>query len=78
MARKILNFPASDWLNFIHFSGYKYKIGLVSRLRKREDQDLMLQSGYSFNSNSLNQLSSKIYTAQLHCLMFIRLFKVIT
>ena len=26
-----------DWLNFIHFSGYKYKIRLVSILRKRED-----------------------------------------
>jgi len=25
------------WLNFIHFSGYKYKIRLVSILRKRED-----------------------------------------
>ena len=31
----------SDWLNFIHFSGYKYKIRLVSRLRKREDQALI-------------------------------------
>ena len=29
----------SDWLNFIHFSGYKYKIRLVSRLR--EDQALI-------------------------------------
>jgi len=27
-------------LNFIHFSGYKYKIRLVWRLRKREDQEL--------------------------------------
>ena len=25
----------SDWLHFIHFSGYKYKIRLVSRLRKK-------------------------------------------
>jgi len=25
----------SDWLDFIHFSGYKYKIRLVSILRKR-------------------------------------------
>ena len=31
----------SDWLNFIHFSRYKYKIRLVSRLRKREDQALI-------------------------------------
>ena len=31
----------SDWLNFIHFSGYKYKIRLVSILRKREDQALI-------------------------------------
>ena len=41
MARKISNLSAhirdSDWLNFIHFSGYKYKIRLVSILRKRED-----------------------------------------
>ena len=39
MARKISNLSASyrdsDWLNFIHFSGYKYKIRLVSRLRKK-------------------------------------------
>ena len=27
----------SDWLNFIHFPGYKYKIRSVSILRKRED-----------------------------------------
>ena len=26
----------SDWLNFIHFPGYKNKIRLVSILRKRE------------------------------------------
>ena len=31
----------SDWLNFIHFSGYKHKIRLVSILRKREDQALI-------------------------------------
>ena len=31
----------SDWLNFIHFSGYKYKIRLVSILRKREDHALI-------------------------------------
>ena len=31
----------SDWLNFIHVSGYKYKIRLVSILRKREDQALI-------------------------------------
>ena len=30
-----------DWLNFIQFSGYKYKIRLVSILRKREDQALI-------------------------------------
>ena len=43
MAREISNFPASDtdWLNFIHFSGYKHKIRLVSRLRKRKDQALI-------------------------------------
>ena len=28
----------SDWLDFIHYLGYKYKIRLVSILRKREDQ----------------------------------------
>ena len=31
----------SDWLNCIHFSGYKYKIKLVSILRKREDRALI-------------------------------------
>ena len=45
MVCKISNFRLlirdSDWLNFIHFSGYKYKIRLVSRLRKREDQALI-------------------------------------
>jgi len=30
-----------DWLNFIHFSRYKYKIKLVLILRKREDQALI-------------------------------------
>ena len=33
-----LHIRDSDWLNFIHFSGYQYKIRLV--LRKREDQAL--------------------------------------
>ena len=45
MARKISNLWAcirdSDWLNFIHFPGYKYKIRLVSILKKREDQALI-------------------------------------
>ena len=31
----------SDWLNLKHFSGYKYKIRLVSILRKREDHALI-------------------------------------
>ena len=31
----------SDWWNFIHFSGYKHKIRLISILRKREDQALI-------------------------------------
>ena len=30
-----------DWLNFIHFSGYKHKIRLVSIIGKREDQALI-------------------------------------
>ena len=46
MARKISNLSVSyirdsDWLNFIHFSGYKFKIRLVSILRKREDHALI-------------------------------------
>ena len=45
MARKILTYRVhirdSDWLNFIHFSGYKCKIRLVSILRKRKDQALI-------------------------------------
>ena len=31
----------SDWFNFIQFLGYKYKIRLVSILRKRENQALI-------------------------------------
>ena len=30
----------SDWLDFIHFSEYKYKIRSVSILRQRKDQAL--------------------------------------
>ena len=41
MARKISNLRDSDWLNFIHFSRYRYKIRLVSILRKWEDQALI-------------------------------------
>ena len=41
---KWLHICDSDWLNFIHFSGYKYKIRLVSILRKREDQALIYHS----------------------------------
>jgi len=33
-----LHIRDSDWLNFVNFSGYKYKIRLVSILKKREDQ----------------------------------------
>ena len=36
----------SDWLNYIHFSGYKHKIRLVSRLKKREDHTLILISTF--------------------------------
>ena len=37
----------SDWLDFIHFLGYKYKIRLVSILRKREVQSINLDIHYS-------------------------------
>ena len=36
-----LHIHDSDWLSFMHISGYKYKIRLVSRLRKRVDQALI-------------------------------------
>ena len=36
-----LHIRDSDWLNFIHFLRYKYKIKLVSVLRKRDDQALI-------------------------------------
>ena len=36
-----LHIRDSDWLNFIHFLGNKYKIRLVSILRKSEDQALI-------------------------------------
>ena len=45
MAHTISNFRLylrdSDWLNFIHFSGYKYMIRLFSIFLKREDQALI-------------------------------------
>ena len=47
----------SDWLNSIHFSRYKYKIRLVSVLRKREDQALISISTilkFSVRSNIVN------------------------
>ena len=40
-----LHIRDSDWLNFIHVSGYK--IRLVSILRKREDQALILIAMHS-------------------------------
>ena len=36
-----LHIRDSDWLDFIHFSGYKYKVRLVSISIKREDQALI-------------------------------------
>ena len=61
----------SDWLNFIHFSGYKYKIRLVSRLRKRKYQALISISTIrkfaaqlsSFNDDQklLSKLTTKNY-----------------
>ena len=36
-----LHLHDSDWLNFIHFLGNKYKIRLVLILRKRDDQTLI-------------------------------------
>jgi len=36
-----LHLSDTDWLNFLHFSGYKDKIRLVSILIKREDQALI-------------------------------------
>ena len=36
-----LHIRDSDWLNFIQFSGCKYKIRLVSILRKRKDHALI-------------------------------------
>ena len=39
-----LHISDSDWLNFIHFSGYKNMIRLVSILREREDHGLILIS----------------------------------
>ena len=54
MARKISNFLLyildSDWLNVIHFSGYKYKISL----------DIKKKRGSSIN---LNIHYSKVFTS---------------
>ena len=60
MVRKISNVSASDWLNFIHFSGYKYKIRLVSILRKREDQALISISTILRFSALINELNKRV------------------
>ena len=55
----------SDWLNFKHLSGYKYKIRLVSILRKREDQALICIS-------TILKFSARINFLFLYlCLIFI-------
>ena len=47
----------TDWLNFIHFSGYKYKIRLVSLLRKREDQALItISTILKFSALEINNM----------------------
>ena len=54
----------SDWLNFIHFSGYKDKIRLVKILRKREDQALISISTKVFSSDYIakqNKFLKKIF-----------------
>ena len=62
MVDKISNLSASyarpDWLNFIHYSEYKYKIRFVSILRKREDHALISISTilkFSVLDNLVNQ-----------------------
>ena len=52
----LLGNPVSDWLNYIPFSKYKYKIKLVSRLRKREDQALISISTSKVPSSDYNRL----------------------
>ena len=55
----------SDWINFLHFLGYKYKIRLVLILRKREDQALKLDIHHSkvFSSDNLIYLGG-VYILQ--------------
>ena len=50
----------SDWLNFIHFSGYKYQIKLVSILRKSEDQALISISTIIKFSALINELKNRV------------------
>ena len=57
----------SDWLNFIHFSGYK--IRLVSRLRKSVDQALTSISTILKFSAQLKQ--HKIQIKWLKCQLYI-------
>ena len=53
----------SDWLNFIHFLGYKYKIRLVSILRKRKNQALISISTI-LKFSALNHL--KLYYCNIY------------
>ena len=46
-----LHIRDSDWLNFMHFSGYKYKIRLVSILTK------------GGSTNNLNIHHSKVFSS---------------
>ena len=67
----------SDWLNFMHFSGYcKHKINLVSILRKREDQVLISISTILTFSALLSAhiyLNKSLLLNSLNLLLFLKL-----
>ena len=59
-----LHIRDSDWLNFIHFSGYKYKIRLIWILWKREDQALIsISTVLKFSALSNFLLVSSVVSA---------------
>ena len=61
----------SDWLNFIHFSRYKYKIWLVSIIGKRENQELMSLSTI-LKFSALDKISLQLmYNTKIVCTLFL-------
>ena len=67
-----LHIRDSDWLKFIQFSGYKYKIRLVSILRKREDQALIsISTILKFSALSMKNLLCLWNVVYMKCTIYL-------